>query len=428
MARSGDISRRTFLQGSLSVATLGFFVRRSQSSQPTNSLNAKDFGAVGDGRTDDTAALQRAMDQAAQNQTPLNIPNGNYVVTQTLAASSNLTIEGDDATLWTAIPEHGNSSGPVPTLQINGAQNVTVQGLRINGRGADFEPDEYKHCVSIEGSDNVLIEDCMFFDAKGDGLILNDIKRGAHNSNITVRRTTCAGNFRLGLAVTDAENALFEDCAFIENRGTSPMGGVDIEPDRADCRINNVVFRRCDMSNNGVRDQDGAGVNIGLHAEPIEIQHNIRFEDCTIRGNGIQGVLCYNGRDVTFTNCEISGNDSSGIEVFRTSSSISITGGSISMNAVYGIAGVRDPRQALTGLEIRGVSIEDNSQSSSGQYDGVHLQGRCRDITISDCVISGSHRYGIWLGRLTEDVTLENNDLSGNSSGESYASDSTSEG
>jgi polygalacturonase len=425
MARSGEISRRTFLQGSLSFATSSVLVRRSRSSQRANSLNAKDFGAVGDGRSDDTAALQRAMDQAAQGQTLLNIPNGNYVVTETLAASSNLTLVGDNATLWTAIPEHGNSSGPVPTLQINGAQNVTVQGLRINGRGADFEPDEYKHCVSIEGSDSILIEDCMFFDAKGDGLILNDIKRGVHNSNVTVRRTICAGNFRLGLAVTDAENALFEDCVFIGNRGTSPMAGVDIEPDRADCRINNVVFQRCDMSNNGVRDNDGAGINIGLHAEPIETQHNIRFEACTIRGNGIQGVLCYNCRDVSFTNCEISGNDSSGIEVFRTSTNISISGGTISQNAVYGIAAVRDPRQVLTGLEIKGVSIEDNSQSSSGQYDGVHLQGHCRDITISDCVISGSHRFGIWLGRLTEDITLENNELGGNSSGETYPSDLT---
>jgi polygalacturonase len=424
MSLNGEISRRVLLQGAVGLGALGPLSVLPPLKQPSDSLNANDFGATGDGRTDDTRALQTAMDQAAQEQRPLYLPSGSYIVTNTLVASSNLTIVGDDATIVTAIDEYGNSSRPVPTLQINDASNVTLQGLKIDGRGDAYYHNEYKHCVSIQGSDKVLIENCDFIAAKGDGLILNDLQSGAHNRNITVRRTKCTGNFRLGLAVTDVESALFEDCEFTNNRGTSPMAGVDIEPDRGDCQIDNIVFKNCVIAQNGIRDRDGAGVNVALVAEPIAFQGNIRFEACTISDNGIQGVLCYNSRDLQIMNCQITYNGSSGLEIFRSSSNIEIEGGSISGNAVYGVSAVRESKQILTNLRIHAVAIENNSLDAPGEYDGVHLQGRCREVEISDCTISGTHRYGIWLGELTEDISLIGNDLGGNSSGATYPSDS----
>ena len=44
-------------------------------------VNAKDFGAVGNGSTDDTTAIQAAMDFARDNNLDLYIPAGVYVVT-----------------------------------------------------------------------------------------------------------------------------------------------------------------------------------------------------------------------------------------------------------------------------------------------------------------------------------------------------------
>lgn len=45
--------------------------------------NVKDFGAVGDGKTDDTAALQKAFD-GLENGTVVFLPAGEYVITDTL--------------------------------------------------------------------------------------------------------------------------------------------------------------------------------------------------------------------------------------------------------------------------------------------------------------------------------------------------------
>src|SRR5207244_2091983 len=49
-----------------------------------SSLNVKDYGAVGDLTTDDTAAIQAAIDDAKARKLPLRFPYGQYRITDTL--------------------------------------------------------------------------------------------------------------------------------------------------------------------------------------------------------------------------------------------------------------------------------------------------------------------------------------------------------
>lgn len=415
-----EIDRRSALFGIGATVLTTFLPSERRRQAPPRYLNVRDFGAQGDGETDASTAIQDAIEASARERTPLLLPEGEYLVRKTIRAASNLVLEGSGATLITAIDEYGDSGRPVPTLQIDDVRNVTIRKLRIDGRGSEFDDHEFKHCVSINGSDSVLIEDCEFFDAKGDGLILNDIHPGIHNSNIVVRRTVCRGNFRLGLAVTDASNASFEDCTFNDNRGTAPMGGANVEPDRDDCVVENIEFVRCDMSNNGIRDVDGAGFRVSLRGIAASQQREIRLVSCTMGSNGIHGVLIHHAQDLLLVGCAVVDNGSSGIEVLRSSSDIVILGGAISQNAIHGLSAVRDADQILSGMQVRHVAIHDNSRSAPNKYDGIHLFGDCREVVISNCTINGSHRYGIRIADTATDVTLKNNDLSGNSVGPMY--------
>lgn len=75
-------------------------------------INVLDYGAVGDGVTNSTAAIQAAINAAAVNNQLLYFPTGTYLVTDTLTIYSGTTITGDQS--W-AFPA---SYGPTLASQI----------------------------------------------------------------------------------------------------------------------------------------------------------------------------------------------------------------------------------------------------------------------------------------------------------------------
>jgi hypothetical protein len=58
-------------------------------------VNAKDFGAVGDGSTDDTTAMQAAITAVATTGQGLYIPAGTYKITSALTSTGHLNMFGD---------------------------------------------------------------------------------------------------------------------------------------------------------------------------------------------------------------------------------------------------------------------------------------------------------------------------------------------
>ena len=66
-------------------------------------LNVNDFGAIGDGLTDNTASIQRAIDEASRQKCTLVFPSGTYA-TGMILLKSNITIDLQVGATWTAVP------------------------------------------------------------------------------------------------------------------------------------------------------------------------------------------------------------------------------------------------------------------------------------------------------------------------------------
>jgi parallel beta-helix repeat protein len=89
-------------------------------------INVKDFGAVGDGVTDDTSAINAAM--ASASSIVVYFPTGTYLHTGlSVANADSITVFGDGATLFLA-----NGSNAT-CLYFNTCDYVTVQGLTVDG-------------------------------------------------------------------------------------------------------------------------------------------------------------------------------------------------------------------------------------------------------------------------------------------------------
>lgn len=151
-------------------------------------LNVRDFGAKGDGVSDDTAAFQKAMDSLGKAGGIVHVPVGNYLIKSHLTVPWNVTLEG----VWKAPPIAVKISRPkqpdMPQprigdtalagsvlLAVEGAgkpegapfitlgHNSTVKGLTIYypEQKTSAEPVPYPWCIASAGADNTSIIDCL---------------------------------------------------------------------------------------------------------------------------------------------------------------------------------------------------------------------------------------------------------------------------
>jgi hypothetical protein len=86
---------RVSYQGDRLAGTITYNMAADPSPREKGFYNIRDFGAVGDGRTDDTPAFRGAMAAIASNNGgTLTIPDGDYIITAPIAIPSGLTMRG----------------------------------------------------------------------------------------------------------------------------------------------------------------------------------------------------------------------------------------------------------------------------------------------------------------------------------------------
>jgi len=155
------------------------------------SVSVKQFGAVGDGVTDDTVAIQAALDTASGGFANIIIPaNHKFMVSQRLVVGSNTSISG---------------KGTIAATSGNLVANGKLLGV-------------------LAGVDNVIIED-ITLEGNGDLTPLNWLY---NSTNVSFRRVSFINH--TGIALFAAENAsdiVIDDCTFNTIGFSTGVAGAD---------------------------------------------------------------------------------------------------------------------------------------------------------------------------------------------------------
>ncbi|WP_424683471.1 right-handed parallel beta-helix repeat-containing protein [Frateuria sp. YIM B11624] len=357
-------ARREFLRRSLALGAAVLFAPLSRGSSAATGkvVDVRSKGARGDGHSDDTAAIQAAIDALPAGGGTVRVPAGNYMVDASRAISlrSNVRLElAPDAQL-TALP---NALRRYHVIRVWRVQNVQIVGGRIVGERDQHQGDtgEWGYGINIQAARNVTVDGTHISDCWGDGMWIGAFGRGANadlSEDVTVRNVVCTNNRRQGLSVGPCKRVRILDSTFSDTHGTAPQSGIDLEPMRQG-EASDLLIQGCTMTGN-----KGCG---------LEIHHSVSgvvVRQCTIRDNAGYGVLAAQMTDLWVDGNTITGNGLNGVKLAGHTRDVKVTGNTLSSNST------RSLRRSLKALASGAPGGPHAAQLQIGKNtSNVHVSG-----------------------------------------------------
>ncbi|WP_308636104.1 right-handed parallel beta-helix repeat-containing protein [Paenibacillus silvisoli] len=375
-------------------------------------VNVKDYGAKGDGKKDDTAAFQAAVDFAyGAGGGTVVAPPGTYMIDAVTSVylKSNVTLQIDSSATLKAL---GNSSTVYGVLRATTASNIRIIGGNIVGERNEHtgSTGEQGHGIYMKGVDNLLIEGVKVTNCWGDGIYLGGdlLTPNKPTSEARVINCICDNNRRQGMSITHAKNVTVEGCIFSNTNGTAPESGLDIETNTAESCTGIIVSGNIFTGNrgNGVELSGDVAGDIKAIISNNYCANNLKngisstlTSRITISGNTCESNTAAGIRVANSTDNVVSGNvceqNQNGVLV-TASQRAAVTGNVAAFNTSYGIqVNVAD------NTSINSNNIHDNGQT------GIQL------ITATDCIVSANDVYA---NSTTTDTTFFNIELKTGSS------------
>jgi len=209
------------------------------------------LGAKGDGYTDDTDAIQRAVNEAYLKQGYVFIPEGTYLIDalKSINLKSNSTIIMTPKTVLKAIP---NSSKSYAVLNITNIENVSIiggiiYGERLEHTGTDGQ---WGMGIRIIGSNNIFIRFTRSNNCWGDGFYIGGNYVQNYSQDIQLIDVSADNNRRQGISLISGRNIHIVRANLTNTHGHRPQAGLDIEPNTPDQIIENVNVVDLSTSNN----------------------------------------------------------------------------------------------------------------------------------------------------------------------------------
>lgn len=278
--------------------------------------DVRSHGARGDGQTDDTAAVQKAVDAGGTVQ----FSTGTYKLTRTVTIDLDKTgfvVLAGDATsrimmagagpAFQFIGTHGGSAAPAqfkPNVW-DRQRSPTVQGLEIVGAHAEADGiaargtmqltinrivvREARHAIRLhERNRNVLISDVHLYHNRGIGVFYDRVN--LHQSNITGSHISYNAGGGVVVRGGDVRNIHIGNCDIESNMEPNSPPTANVLIDSTDGSVGEVAITGCTIQHNNPSPDSanirirGVGITNASNPNPTNEGH------VTITGNVLSDV------------------------------------------------------------------------------------------------------------------------------------------
>ena len=285
-----------------------------------NIYHPQQFGAVGDGKANDAAAIQQAIDRcSAEGGGTIVLDNGHTYLAGPIRLKSNVELHLEPTAVLLAHPDESlyrlsafgaNEGEGMMWLYADGADNVAITGKgTIDGNGVAF--------MGAELDDSYELKPVTTFDPRPHVLTLTGVR------HLTVRDVTIREGAYWTLHLVGCDGAVIDGINLLNNLKIRNGDGIDIDHSRnvriANCHItsgddciclknrretekygscHDIVVTNCVMTSRS------CAIKIG--SENMDSIYNVLFDNCIIRasnrGLGIQNRDEGTVTDVVFSN------------------------------------------------------------------------------------------------------------------------------
>lgn len=320
-------------------------------SEISFAVNVKDFGAKGDGETDDTDAIKAAILGATDGL--VEFPRGNYRITKTIdvdlskhgtlgisgnGASATITMAGDGPA-FRFIGSHDKGSAQpssVKPVTWEKERMPLIDALEIIGAHSNADGIELKNTLMptlrallirnvrngihlTSRNRNVLIDGCHFYNNSGIGIFLDNVNihqfiiSDSHISNqelnihlehtrgISINGNTFIRGYNRHLLINNSSNLIINGNVFDHNKDYFPSqpfayGGILLSNGENVILSDNIL----DGSGNGNQEDGGAIV--------IKNSREVSIITCHIKNPIFTGIQILNTINLHIVNCMITEN------------------------------------------------------------------------------------------------------------------------
>jgi hypothetical protein len=353
-------------------------------------ISVKDFGATGDGTTDDTAAIQAAVTASAGKA--LYFPAGTYIVSDIITLVSNTVVYGDQGITTLKLKAKTYAAANVSIFVLTGIDNVYVYGLIFNGNKGNIGTTR-NPINTVYSATQITFDTCQWINCEG--ICLNVSTTVDSFAVLNCRFINCGG------ATDNSDGYRNQGIAFSAS-GTARSKDIEITGNYfyaqgldciSLCNLDDVV-----VSNNAA---------FNSYTFLFNTPSPYRTVNLTVTGNVIyntnQGSLNNAVNPVAIdlprvSNASVTGNaiykcEQSGIGIFDDSVNVVVSGNSLVDCGYKGVSwygGISVGGGNGTASGILEVIVSNNTVVSTGSYTNMKF-GVLLDNDLEAVVISGNN-------------------------------------